>query len=428
MSTRDEYREILKNASDQIISAQRSVRVLSSIAWPEGVKKRFLSNGGRELPVYSYPPLRFDPAKKKDEFRTIMKMLDPQDDLMWILSDTCQQYIEMIEMLERRGTKKFYEISRDLYGSPSDNFIDEKITNLQLARHLDDVLEFENDAKLGPPEKNSISAEKAVRILRERFRRSFPGEDIKVVVSRNIVSDAAAGAKKLKIKKGRFFNKRTLQHLEHHEGYIHIGTTLNGENQPLLKFLSKATPRSVKHNEGLAVFEEWVSKRLTVSRLHKLKDRIIGIHMAEEGADFVELYSHFQATGRYNENEAFEVCGRVFRGGDVRGRYPFTKDSSYLQYFLRIYNFISVALKLNIFHYIDFLFAGKVAIEDLPVLYKHFQSGEVSYPLYLPKWAEDKRWLASHMSISSFLSLINLKTVERYYEEQFKIHAKTEKE
>jgi len=165
-----------------------------------------------------------------------------------------------------------------------------------------------------------------------------------------------------------------------------------------------------------------------LSRLHTLKDRIIGIHMAEEGADFVDLYNHFRATGRYDEDEAFEVCGRVFRGGDVRGRYPFTKDSGYLEYFLRVYNFISVALKLNVFHYIDFLFAGKVTIEDLPVLYRHFQSGEVSYPLYLPAWAEDKRWLASHMSISSFLSLINLKKVEQYYEEHFRAHAIRAKE
>ncbi len=424
MLARDAYREILKEASNRIIDAQRGVRIISSITWPERVKKKFLASGARELPVFTYPPLPFDPEKKKAQFKEIMKMLDPRDDLMQILFDTCKQYSDVIEMLEARGTMSFYKISKKLYGSPSDSFMDKKITNLQLARHLDDILDIETDEKLAPPERKTIPARRAVSILKARFRKFFPGEEIKVVLSRNIISDAsAAGAKKLKIKKGRFFSAGMLEYLEHHEGYIHIGTTLNGERQPLLKFLSKATPRSVKYNEGLAVFEEWVSKKLTVGRLLKLKDRIIGIHMAEEGADFVELYRFFIAAGRYNEDEAYEICRRVFRGGNVRGRAPFTKDSSYLEYFLRIYNFISVTLKLNVFHYIDFLFAGKVTIEDLPVLYRHFQSGEISYPLYLPAWAEDKRWLASHMSISSFLGLIDLRAVERHYEKLFRINA-----
>ncbi|MEW5806369.1 MAG: flavohemoglobin expression-modulating QEGLA motif protein [Acidobacteriota bacterium] len=422
MEKRDKYRETLKAASDRIIIAQKPVRILSSIAWPGWIKKKFLASMGRELPVYDYPPLKFNPSKKIEEFQEIMAMLDPRDDLMRILYDTCQQYIEVIEMVAARGTRKFYEISRGLYGSPSDSFLDNRTTNLELARHLDCVLDVETDERIGPPMKNDISAERAVRILNKRFRRYFPREEIRVVLSRDITSEASAGAKKLKLKKGRMFNMRTLQYLEHHEGYIHIGTTINGEKQTLLKFLSKATPRSVKYNEGLAVFEEWVSKKLTVGRLQKLKDRTIGIHMAEEGADFVDLYQHFLTKGNYNEHEAFDLCRRVFRGGDVHGRYPFTKDCSYLEYFLRIYNFIRVALKLNIFHYIDFLFAGKVTIEDLPILYRHYESGEISFPYYLPPWVRDKRWLASHMSISSFLNLVDLSAVEKYYEEHFRIH------
>ena len=47
-----------------------------------------------------------------------------------------------------------------------------------------------------------------------------------------------------------------LRLLEVHEGWVHLGTTLNGQSQPVCTFLSKGPPSSTLTQEGLAVLTE----------------------------------------------------------------------------------------------------------------------------------------------------------------------------
>ena len=60
--------------------------------------------------------------------------------------------------------------------------------------------------------------------------------------------------------------------------------------------------------------------------------------MAIDGADFIEIYRYFVDKG-ISRNQAFENSRRVFRGGVLSGKYPFTKDLVYLDGFIRVYNF-----------------------------------------------------------------------------------------
>jgi hypothetical protein len=59
--------------------------------------------------------------------------------------------------------------------------------------------------------------------------------------------------------------------------------------------------------------------------------------MAEEGADFLDLYRFFLGRGSDEEN-AFDNARRVCRGGLVEGGAPFTKDVCYLDGLLRVTN------------------------------------------------------------------------------------------
>jgi hypothetical protein len=43
---------------------------------------------------------------------------------------------------------------------------------------------------------------------------------------------------------------------EVHEGWVHVGTTLNGRSQPVCEFLSIGPPRCAATQEGLAVIME----------------------------------------------------------------------------------------------------------------------------------------------------------------------------
>jgi uncharacterized protein (TIGR02421 family) len=413
---RTEYRRWVRRMAGALVRAQKEIRVLKALHWPDSVGQRFLRKKGRELPVVEYAPLDFDPEKKVEEFRSIEELLDPADPLQEILRETAQQYTQVVGMLAARGTSAFHDASRRLYGYPLEPFAGQTTTSLDLAHHLDRLLP--STAEDAPPKGPLLSAEETSRLLERRLGRAFKGARVRVEVSANLTADAAAGADRLRIKKGRMFGRETIDYLEQHEGYVHIATTLNGRRQHHLPILGKASPRGVRVNEGLAVFSEWASHTLTVKRLRRLMDRILAIRMAEEGADFRDLYRHYVDRGESSE-AAYDIARRVFRGGDIRGGAPFTKDASYLGDFLRIYNFTRIAVRRRRLDLLDLLFAGKVTIPDIPVLARHANSGEVRRPRYLPPWIKDRNWLLSHMALSSFLNAIRLDATDTYYEELF---------
>ena len=52
----------------------------------------------------------------------------------------------------------------------------------------------------------------------------------------------------IKIRSDALFNERDVRALEVHEGLVHVGTTLNGQNQPICTFLARGRrpPRSLR--------------------------------------------------------------------------------------------------------------------------------------------------------------------------------------
>jgi len=413
---RGAYRRWIRRLSTALVRAQLEIRVLKALHWPDSVALRFLEKKGTEPPKVTYEPLDFDPKQKVEELQAIENLLDTGDPLQGILRETAQQYSDVVSMLDARGTPGFYQASRRLYGHPLEPFAGQSITSLDLAQHLERLLP--PNSEVPSPTGDMMTAEETSRHLERRLGKAFKGATVRVEVSNNLTADAAAGADRLRIKKGRMFGRETVDYLEQHEGYVHILTTLNGRRQPFLGILGKASPRAVRVNEGLAVFSEWASHTLTVKRVRRLGDRVLAIRMAEEGADFMDLYRHYIDRGESPE-ASFDVARRVFRGGDLGGGAPFTKDASYLGDFVRIYNFARVAVRRRRLDLMDLLFAGKVTIRDLPVLATHALTGEVRRPRWLPPWMKDRNWLLSHMALSSFLNAIRLDSTDTYYEELF---------
>ena len=52
----------LRSISEAITEAQRPIRVLRGIGWPDRVRQEFFARGARELPRVEYEPPRFDVA------------------------------------------------------------------------------------------------------------------------------------------------------------------------------------------------------------------------------------------------------------------------------------------------------------------------------------------------------------------------------
>ena len=116
--------------------------------------------------------------------------------------------------------------------------------------------------------------------------------------------------------------------------------------------------------------------------MRRISDRVLAIQKAEEGADFLEVYRFFLARG-YDEAAAFDGARRVFRGGLLEGGAPFTKDVCYLDGLLRVTNFLRIALTQGRAGWRAQLFAGKLAVEDVPLFDRLLREGLASEPRYV---------------------------------------------
>lgn len=422
------YKEKIKLLSNRIVEAQRPIRILDSIRWPQEFEKALIDSKFKTIPVLGpeeYQKIKCDfhfadKIAELDEIESAIKLeLGAQDDLAQVMISMVDQYRDIVHLLKNRGTKKFWEYSRKLYGSPKDKIFEDVNTISDLGSVMYSILSKIEMIPLGKPEIEDIPAEQVVKTLNHRFKNYFQEDEVRAVISDGIIADAAAGGDTVKIKEGAFFSEREVNILEVHEGWVHVGTTLNGNAQHVAKFLSKGPPRCAATQEGLAIIMEIFSFRSNPKRAKQINDRILAIEKAENGANILELMEFYRTEG-YSEKDSLSNVKRVFRGGLVEGGAPFTKDISYCRGFIENYNFMRTAVKLGVPHLIPFLFVGKVNVDDVPILYQKYQEGVIDAPKYLPEQFRDMNGIAVWMSFSNFFNMVDLKRVREHYEKLFK--------
>nr|WP_313407054.1 flavohemoglobin expression-modulating QEGLA motif protein [Pseudomonas sp.] len=418
----DDYQLCIRALSDRIVEAQTPIRVLDAVKWDDGIRDGFLKAKGKQPPAvdrdyYLSRPLAFDAAAKKLEFqnieRDITRQLGQFNPVGQIMRRMCKEYRMVIRMLEARGTEDFGLISQELYGAASDAFHAGDPTLADLGLMLSDYLN--NIAARGDleDEAKTLAASDAVNILQQRLAGVFGDDTVRVLESDGILADAAAGADYIKIRSDARFNERDVRALEVHEGLVHVGTTLNGLNQPICTFLAKGPPSSTVTQEGLAILMEVIAFASYPTRLRKLTNRTRAIHMAEEGADFLEVFEFFREQG-YGLEGGYSNASRVFRGSLPNGL-PFTKDLSYLKGFILIYNYIQLAVRKGKLEQIPLLFCGKTTLEDMRTLRKLVDEGLVLPPKYLPPQFQDMNALSAWMCFSNFLNHLSLDRIEADY-------------
>jgi uncharacterized protein (TIGR02421 family) len=314
-------------------------------------------------------------------------------------------------MLQVRGTPEFYKFSRELYGSPKETFLDDQTTVRDLGHLLYEILDGLEEEELGQSYERTLSAEECVEMLNRRFATYFADSDVHARLDDGIVSDAAAGANYIKVRKGVRFSPRDVDVLEVHEGWCHVGTTLNGESQRVATWLSKGPPCTTAVQEGLAVILEIFCFVSRPERAKKLNNRILACDKAEDGANILDIIEFYRTEG-YTEVECVANAQRIFRGGVVRGGAPFTKDISYCKGFISNYNFMRTCIKLGRPQLIPFLFVGKVTLDDVPVLYRKWKEGVIDRPKYVPRVFRDLNGVAMWMAYSNFFNRMNLQRIQ----------------
>jgi uncharacterized protein (TIGR02421 family) len=206
------------------------------------------------------------------------------------------------------------------------------------------------------------------------------------------------------------FTAKDAAQLLNHEAFIHVATGLNGRAQTDIPILAIGHPGTTRTQEGLAVYSEYVSGTLGLDRLRRLADRIIGVQMVCDGADFIETYRWFLERSPAPE-QAFESTRRIFRGGVIEGGAPFTKDCAYISGFLAVSTFVRAAFLAGRPDVLGLLFSGKLDLYAIPALAELRATGLVIPPRFVPPWAADPGWVLSHLTLNTFLNDIDLQHV-----------------
>lgn len=415
----------IRELSDRIVEAQSPIRILDAVKWDNSIKAEFFQHKFRKLPsvdkeYYKKIPLGFDPAKKIDEFyhieHEIKRRLGKFSAASELMQQRCKEYRDVVHMLEMRGQREFTNIAQDLYGSSDDAFYAGAPTLRDLSTVVSEALGNIKNQTLDKRDEPIYTAQESVEILNKKLSRYFGEHDtVHVKVSDDIVADAAAGADTIKLRGDLKFSERVLQLYEVHEGWVHLGTTINGLRQPVCTFLSKGPPSCTVIQEGLAMLTEIFTFSSYPARVRRITNRIISINMAENGANFIEVFHFFREQG-ISDEESYQNTVRVFRGS-TPNQGPFTKDLAYSKGFILIYNYLRLVIQRGYLSHIPLLFLGKISLRNIRLLAELVEQNLVIPPKYVPPQFSDKAGLSSWMSYSLFLNRLDLEKLAKDYQD-----------
>jgi uncharacterized protein (TIGR02421 family) len=392
----------------QLIELARPINVLKGLNWPDAVEESFLAAWRAGRPALPHvepclPDWRSEIAALED----FVRRCEGDDPILRFLRRTASSYAEAGRMLMAAGTPEFTERSIRLYGRPDDVYETQPFTGVDAAAFLLEKTDHLTRGGFVAPLTPDLPAGPFAERLQKAIDAYFVDDRVSVVVDHKLSSKAIAGTTRIRVRASAMFTELDFDQLYHHEALIHVGTALNGRRQTNLKSLGLSAPRTTRTQEGLAVFAELATRSIDIDRLRRLALRILALRRALDGADFIECFQFFLQAGQ-DERESYKSAQRIFRGGDVRGRVAFTKDSAYLKGLMETHVLLNVAIRANQPQIVERLFAGRLTMSDTITLAPYFESGFLQRPHYVPPWARDTRRLAASLAYSSFMMNVDL--------------------
>ena len=313
----------------------------------EHEKKKFFSSKYNYEPQYKYPKKKFDGYKLHRLFFSQRLERIRDDDIRALYEDIIYDHSSLIECIETIGQgKKFYYNSLKSFGSPTEMDLD----NAEFILRFDDS-EFDEDML------PMYDVNDAVTYF-EDFSKRYDFE-YDIILSHHISAAAMVrnNTQTLILRKNHKYSKNQLEVLANHEIGVHMVTSFNACEQPL-KIFFNGIPNNVETQEGLAVYAEYMSGCLTLTRLKELAYRVIAVDSLRRGYNFSATFDLLFNQYKLNREKAFSITQRVHRGGG------FTKDHLYLKGLKRIYNYAKSGGDL------DILLIGKMAVDYKEVVKK----------------------------------------------------------
>jgi uncharacterized protein (TIGR02421 family) len=396
----------------RLIAAVRGIRILDMVSWPAPIQERFLADwrvGKIWMPKIEY--VREDWTGVRLELDQIDKELDNNHPLGRYLHRTTESWRVATLMLDAIGTPEVTTHSARLYGRPGGQLPGDGPTNLEAAQHFINLAD-ELDQELRVYEPSFVlSAEQVQQELQTQIDQFMGPGQVTVELDPNLISKAAAGPTRLRLRTNTGFSEYDRNQLLMHEFFVHSVTGLNGREQPVLGSLARGSPRTTATQEGLATLSEMMSGSMDIERMKRISLRIIAIDRALKGADFIEIFRFFIDEGQ-SDVDSFTSAQRIFRGVPTGGGSAFTKDTVYLHGLLSVHTFFRWCLRNRKLGLARQLFAGKMALEDVFNFESSYATGTIVPPRYLPPWIQRANGLAGMLAFSLFANRIKLDNVD----------------
>ena len=299
------------------------------------------------------------------------------------------------------------EASKELYGAPGDLLADGQVNNLDAANHFLETSDQYYQATSLDEDNYCLSAQVLQQDMIKRLSDVFPEDTISIVIDADLVSKAAAGATRIRLRDDTCFTEYDLEQLLQHEAFVHSLTALNGRAQANVKCFGLSAPRTTGTQEGLATFSEVVTGATSIDRMKRIALRVVAIDHALNGADFIEVFRFFLSKG-VTEAESFNSTMRIFRGAPLTGGHAFTKDGVYLHGLIQMHTFFRWAMSHQKLDLCNYIFAGRMTIYDVIELEPLFADGIIQNPKFLPPWMKKNKGLAGYLAFSIFANKISI--------------------
>jgi len=305
-------------------------------------------------------PFLIDSSEKKREMDNFLEKLasaDIPNQIKKLFTQRIMDYQSLIIMMENFGKRPFYEECLKLYGTADEITLDPNFSNF-----LNEI------QKECPPDEGEkiINAEEGIKYLKEKLLEVFNPGDFEVKPSSSLLSDSSAGRRTLKLNPHKVYSQGQLNTFLVHEGWVHLGTSLNGASQEENPWLGTWGPRTTSLQEGLAICTELITGNMTIERWNKVVIRHLGTTMAERGSSVSDIYQYLLHNG-LEGLDALKLSLRIFRGVPLEGGMAFTKELLYLHGLIKLLNHI-------LFFKADLrsLWVGKISFDEHIILMDHW--------------------------------------------------------
>ncbi len=307
-----------------------------------------------------------------DQFLINLEKAEISQSMKEVFTHRLEDYHTLLSMMENFDNVFFYDHCTRLYGTSHHLAHDDNFQTF-----LEKIPEF-CVPTMG--EKN-LKGEEALSYLRTRLQNSFPGSEVDVKASTSLLSDSSAGRKVLKLNPYKTYSTQALDIFLVHEGWVHLGTSLNGAAQTEQPWLGTWAPRTTFLQEGLAVLTELITGCMTQERWSKVMLRHLATTMAEKGSNVQDVYAFL----RHHDMEAldaFKLALRVFRGVPLEGGMAFTKELLYL------HGMVQLLYHLQFYQQdLKSVWVGKLSFEEHVMLMNETDHGKANLR-YFPKGLE----------------------------------------